>query len=66
MSTARSGAGIGNGDICPINPEHGKMFVNSTTGRQFCPHSDHSSAKPPERALFEHDGITPTKVGALR
>jgi hypothetical protein len=60
--TARPGSGVGNGDICPLDPEHGKMVMLST-GRQFCPHSDHSSAKVPQRALFEHDGVTPTKVG---
>jgi hypothetical protein len=57
---------MGNGDPCPINPEHGKMFVLMPSKRQFCPHSDHSAHKPPERAMFEYDGVTPTKVGGLR
>jgi hypothetical protein len=38
----------GNGDTCPINPEHGHMLVlNSASGRQYCAHVGHEAR--PER-----------------
>lgn len=36
---------IGNGDVCPLFPEHGNMLVLPTekgvTPKQYCPHVDH-------------------------
>lgn len=35
---------IGNGEVCPVNPAHGKMF-NMASGNDWCPHVDHSAGK---------------------
>lgn len=35
---------LGNGDLCPHDPEHGKMYV-LPSGAQWCPHVAHSSGK---------------------
>lgn len=34
---------MGNGALCPANPEHGKMFVLTPSGNEWCAHSDHTS-----------------------
>jgi len=43
IERARSRHDYGDGDRCPINPSHGKMFVlGGVTGRtQWCAHSAH-------------------------
>lgn len=46
----------GNGDYCPVWPEHGRMFM-LPSGRQYCSHQRHDVDKTP--AKFEHDGVTP-------
>jgi len=35
---------LGNGEVCPKNPDHGKMY-HMPSGRDWCPHSDHTSGK---------------------
>jgi hypothetical protein len=32
--------GAGNGDPCPLNPDHGLMFV-LPSGTEYCSHTDH-------------------------
>lgn len=36
---------VANGDPCPVEPRHGKMFVLSPSGKQWCPHSDHTAKR---------------------
>lgn len=36
---------VANGSLCPAEPAHGKMFVLTPSGREWCPHSDHTSKK---------------------
>lgn len=57
----------GNGDLCPIEPEHGRMWMldaRRVDSRQFCPQDVHSTAHPPEPSVYEHDGKT-VAVGPL-
>lgn len=43
--TFRGKSDLGNGDPCPTDPEaHGKMYV-LPSGKEWCPHVDHSSGK---------------------
>ena len=35
---------LGNGEVCPVNAEHGKMY-HMPSGNDWCPHSDHTSGK---------------------
>lgn len=42
--TFKGGQDAGNGDPCPINPEHGRTYV-FPTGYVWCPHVDHTSGK---------------------
>lgn len=44
-----------NGDRCPQDESHGKMFMLST-GRQYCAVQSHDRVG---LALYEHDGLTP-------
>lgn len=60
MSTSRD---LGNGDRCPVNPEHGNMFVLKS-GTQFCAHSDHVEHKvkgvvvrPATRSIWPGEGF---------
>lgn len=39
--TRRPGDDIGDGDRCPVEPEHGKMLTIRGTDRQYCPHQTH-------------------------
>lgn len=32
---------IGDGDRCPVNPDHGNMYVIQNAQRQWCVHNDH-------------------------
>lgn len=48
----------GNGDACPVDPEHGRMFFVSPD-RQFCPHSAHLT-----NAIYLRDGVTPASQTA--
>lgn len=56
MTTIRSTRhDYGDGDACPGNDTHGKMYVHGT--RQWCPHSDHagipgSKGTPPTRSWW--------------
>lgn len=43
-TTPRRGSDLGDGDRCPLDPEHGKMYVVARN-RQWCPHSDHARKK---------------------
>jgi hypothetical protein len=42
MSIRRDDRGVGNGDICPVNPEHGRMYV-LPSGTEYCSHNDHDA-----------------------
>jgi hypothetical protein len=45
-------ADLGNGDVCPLNPAHGRMYVVSNLV-QYCPHSEHVPVgKPVERTIW--------------
>ena len=46
----------GNGELCPVNPEHGRMYVEPND-RQYCPHVAHDRDRTP--AIYESDGKTP-------
>jgi hypothetical protein len=46
------GGTTGDGDPCPITPEHGKMLVRGDT--QYCPHQSHDG----DWASGEHRGPT--------
>lgn len=61
--------GTGNGDVCPIDPEHGHMVVlPGQEERQFCPHQSHDGRPkthpegeaPPTRAFW------PTGIDSFR
>lgn len=45
----------GNGEFCPLVPEHGRMYV-LPTGRQWCAHQTHDSKST---ALYESDAKHP-------
>jgi hypothetical protein len=44
MSRPRSGADTGNGDPCPLNPEHGKMYFLNGSTNQYCADQSHDGA----------------------
>jgi hypothetical protein len=44
----------GDGDACPLDPAHGRMYAYVETQMQFCPHSAHKT-----ESRYEWDGITP-------
>lgn len=48
---------IANGDVCPVDPAHGRMFMlarERAAAVQFCAHASHK-----DRAVYAYDGITP-------
>jgi len=54
----------GNGDVCPLFPEHGQMLVTSgNPPKQLCPHVEHdggprgSDGAPRSRALWPYHGF---------
>jgi len=51
--------GTGDGDVCPINPDHGQMFFLTT--RQWCPDHSHEAVgeRPGTRAFWPqgHDSF---------
>ena len=54
----------GNGDVCPLFPEHGQMLVTSgNPPKQLCPHVAHDGAPrgsdgaPRSRALWPYHGF---------
>jgi hypothetical protein len=53
----RAGSGVGNGDLCPLWPEHGNMLVipNSDPPKQFCPHVQHDGP------VGSHGAIAPSR-----
>jgi len=58
----RKSQGIGDGDRCPLDPEHGKMFVIRGTDRQHCPDQAHDGTPgkdgaPQTRAFWPLHGF---------
>lgn len=56
---------VGDGDRCPLNPEHGHMYVlQSHTGapKQYCSHVDHDGKgkRPGSRSLWPLYGLEDT------
>lgn len=50
-----SAPGLGDGDWCPQDAEHGRMyFVDQAKTRQWCPHSAHRGD-----SIYQRDGVTP-------
>ena len=54
-------ASIGDGDVCPVTPSHGQMFVLPGNKRQYCPDQSHDGTPgrdgaPRTRAIwpFQH------------
>lgn len=47
---------LGDGDLCPV-AGHGKMYVTSTGGRQYCPHQTHDIGCP--RDASGNDWVNP-------
>lgn len=64
---ARERHDFGDGDRCPLVPEHGRMFVITSEGRrtQRCNHQSHDGrpkmhpegASDPTRSLWPYDGL---------
>lgn len=60
---SRRDGGIGDGDVCPLFPDHGNMFVLKGTDppQQWCPHSGHlnkpGSEIPPSRSKWPLHGF---------
>jgi hypothetical protein len=50
---------LGDGDLCPQDPDHGRMWVLPST-RQFCPAAAHRG-----NYLYLYDGVTPVTSPAL-
>lgn len=46
------------GDVCPVRPAHGKMFMQPTSA-QWCSHQEHDIDGTP--SLYEYDGVTPRR-----
>lgn len=44
----------GDGDRCPQDPEHGRMWFASDRQSQWCPHSGHKGIN-----RYAFDGVTP-------
>lgn len=40
-TTRKRTGGTGNGDTCPVNPEHGHMLVLNGDQTQYCPDQSH-------------------------
>lgn len=57
VSRPKAKTQVGNGDWCPVDSEHGVMYV-LTSGRQYCPHHAHDAKDTRSASLFEHDGKT--------
>lgn len=61
---------LGDGDRCPLVPDHGRMYAYKDAGRQWCPHSDHAgtpgkgeNARPATRSWWPlADGAFETAV----
>jgi hypothetical protein len=52
---------FGDGDPCPVNPEHGHMiFSKDRKAGQYCPHQSHDRDRTP--AFYEYDGKTPRRA----
>jgi hypothetical protein len=41
VSKRRERSTTGDGDSCPLNPEHGRMCFLNDSGNQWCPSVDH-------------------------
>lgn len=46
----------GDGDLCPVESEHGRMFMNRGRTGQYCPHQSHDRSGG---AFWGYDGVTP-------
>lgn len=60
---ARKDEGRGDGDTCPLRPEHGRMFVLPTNPpKQYCPHVWHDGLAdiPQTRAIWPLYGLEDT------
>lgn len=44
----RSGPDTGDGDWCPVDESHGRMFVANETQTQWCPRQEHDGVWPKE------------------
>ena len=58
---------FGNGDVCPLFPDHGRMYVikDSDPKKQYCPHQVHdggvrTSGIPASRAMWPLYGFEDT------
>lgn len=50
----------GDGDLCPLVPEHGRMFtVPSAVPKQYCPNVQHDGRgeTPPSRNIWPYHGF---------
>lgn len=47
----------GNGDVCPVDREHGHMYVLVATKHQYCPNQVHDRNGTPK--VYGQDGVTP-------
>ena len=57
-----AGRGLGDGDPCPQDPSHGRMyFVGADKRRQWCPSSSHRGS-----SFYAFDGVTPAPRTAVR
>lgn len=51
---------FGDGDPCPVHPEHGHMVMSKSGKGQYCPHQQHDRDRTP--AFYEYDGRTPRRT----
>jgi len=60
-------SGTGNGDVCPVTPDHGHMLVMSDHTRQYCPHHDHEGRadKPDKPGLMRTRAFWPTGMDSF-
>lgn len=60
---------VGDGDPCPLFPEHGKMVTIPGTKKQYCPHVEHVQHKdrPATRAIWPlEDGALAAAIAEAR
>ncbi len=69
MSPKRRDRGSGNGDVCPLNPEHGYMLVNpQDPSRQWCSAQEHDGrpARHPQGESSASRSFWPTGPDSFR
>jgi hypothetical protein len=66
--TRRRGNGLGDGDYCPLNPDHGQMYFLSGSDRQWCPDVEHAGrlASHPQGPAPATRSYWPKGTDALR